>query len=97
MWNLINNLTSKIETDSQIESRITALALWGGKLGVEGSSEKAKGLMDMDNSTVIVGGGGVRGLNGKGKNTIKTLFINNKIKAIKIHKCLISRMAYVNS
>ena len=53
--------------------------------------------MDMDNSTVIVGGGGVRGLNGKGKNTIKTLFINNKIKAIKIHKCLISRMAYVNS
>ena len=53
--------------------------------------------MDMDNSTVIVGGGGVRGLNGKGKNTIKTLFINNKIKDIKIHKCLISRMAYVNS
>ena len=27
----------------------------------------------MDNSVVIVGGGGARGLNGNGKNTIKNL------------------------
>ena len=96
-------MESNQQTNKQNRDRLTdreqdnSSGSMGGKLGVEGSSEKAKGLMDMDNSTVIVGGGGVRGLNGKGKNTIKTLFINNKIKAIKIHKCLISRMAYVNS
>ena len=34
-------------------------------------SEKEKGLMDMDNSVVLAGGRGTRGLNGHGKNTIK--------------------------
>ena len=31
-----------------------------GKEGVEGSSKKEKGLMDVDNSVVIAGGRGVR-------------------------------------
>ena len=38
---------------------------------MEGLSKKEKGLMDMDNSVGIVGGGGLRGLNGNGKNSIK--------------------------
>ena len=38
-----------------------------GGYGVEGSSKKGKGLMDMDNSVVIVGGEGIRGINGNGK------------------------------
>ena len=39
---------------------------------MEGLSKKEKGLMDVDNSVVIAGGeGGIRGLNGNGKNTIK--------------------------
>ena len=36
---------------------------WGG--GIE---QKGKGLMDMDNSVVIIGARGIRGLNGNGKN-----------------------------
>ena len=39
-----------------------------------GLSKKGKGLMDMDNSVVIAGGGGegsIRGLKGNGKNTLK--------------------------
>ena len=42
-------LRSKTETDSQIESRQTAMG--------EGLSKKEKGLMDMDNSVVTVAGG----------------------------------------
>ena len=38
---------------------------------VEGLSKKEKGLMDIDSSVVIVGGGGIRGLNGDGQKTIK--------------------------
>ena len=38
---------------------------------MEGPSKKEKGLMDMDNSVVTVVEGGIRGLNGNGKNTIK--------------------------
>ena len=33
-----------------------------------------KGHVDMDNSMVIAGGGGIRGLGGNGKNTIKIKF-----------------------
>ena len=40
------------------------------KLEVEELSKKEKGLRDMDNSVVIVGGG-IRGLNGNGKKKIK--------------------------
>ena len=50
-------LTSKIETIH----RKQADSLGGGKLEVEGSSKKEKGLMDMDNCVVIVGGGGHKG------------------------------------
>ena len=32
-----------------------------GGLGVEGLSKKEKGLMDVDNSVVIAGGGGYKG------------------------------------
>ena len=51
-------ITSKIETDSQIESRMTAL----GVGGLEGGriKQKEKELMDMDNSVLITG----RGLEG---------------------------------
>ena len=64
-------LTRKIETDSYIESRMTAKG--GGGEWVEGLSKKEKGLMD--NSVVIAGDLGViRGLNGNGKNTIKIKF-----------------------
>ena len=40
---------------------------------MEGLGKKEKGVMDMDNSVVNVGGGGsIRELNDNGKNTIKT-------------------------
>ena len=42
----------------------------GGKR-VEGLSKKEKGLMDMDNSVVVAGGGGIRELNGDGKKYYK--------------------------
>ena len=52
-------LTHKIETDSQIESRLTA---GQGEGRVWGLSKKEKRLMDMDNNVVIAGGGGsIRG------------------------------------
>ena len=38
---------------------------------------KEKGHMDMDNSVVIVGGGGIREINGNGKHTIKNNFKKN--------------------
>ena len=44
---------------------------------MKGLSKKEKGLMDMDNSVVTAGGGGVgriRGLKNNGKNTIKIIF-----------------------
>ena len=47
----------------------------GERVGVEQLSKIARGLMDMDTSVVIAGGAGkgsIRGLNGNGKNTIKT-------------------------
>ena len=47
-----------------MESRLTAL---GEGLGVEGWSKKERGLLDMDNGEVIVGGGGLRGINGNRK------------------------------
>ena len=54
-FNEQTELTSKIETDS--ESRLTALR-WG--YGMEGLSKKEKGLVDMDNRVVIVGGEGCK-------------------------------------
>ena len=47
---------------------------------MEGLGQKEKGLMDMDNSVVIGGGGGevIRGLNGHGKNAIK-FFLKKKV------------------
>ena len=58
---------------------------------MEGSSKKEKGLMDMDNSVVIVGRrGGIRQLNGNVKNTIKgaSLLIHNFIKSIRFIQIL---------
>ena len=52
-------LTSKIEADSWIESRLTALR--DGEEVMERSSKKEKELMDTDNSVLIVGGRGVGG------------------------------------
>ena len=52
-----NELTSKIETDSQMESRLRALG--GGDKGVQGSSQKEKGLLDTDSRVVIMVGRGI--------------------------------------
>ena len=60
-------LTSKTE---RLTDRQQAESSEGEWLGVEGSSKKEKGLMDMDNSVEIAGGGGERWINGNGKNTI---------------------------
>ena len=46
-------LKCKIETESQMEIRMTAKGR--GSEGVEGLSKKEKGLSDMDNSVVIAG------------------------------------------
>ena len=56
-----------MQTDSKIESRMTAVS---GRTGVEKLWKKGKGLMDVENSVVIAGGGVVWGLNDNGKNTI---------------------------
>ena len=53
-WNLMNKLISKTETDSSLDSRMTAKGAHGK--GVEGLNKKEKGLMNVDNSVVIVGG-----------------------------------------
>ena len=37
-------------------------------------SENERGLMDMDNSVMIAGGRGIRGLNSNGESTIKIKF-----------------------
>ena len=52
-------------TDSYMESKTTA-SWWRRDW-----AKKEKGPMDMDNSVVIVGGRGIRGLNGNGKIKIK--------------------------
>ena len=44
---------------------------------VEGLGKKEKGLRDMGNSVVIVGGGHLRRLHGNGKNVIKLNFKKN--------------------
>ena len=49
-------LTRKMWTDSEMESKITASR---DGLGGKGIEQKGKGLMDMDNSGVIAGGRGV--------------------------------------
>ena len=48
-------ITSKIQTDSQMESRLTAL---GGRLRSGGLEQKKKELVDTDNNVMIVGGAG---------------------------------------
>ena len=49
----------------------------GGQLVCGGVECKKIGLMDVDNSVVTAGqGGGVRGMDGNGKNTIKVNFKN---------------------
>ena len=60
------DLTSKTETDSEIESRLTAI---GGR---SGGKANRKGLMDIDKSVVIAGAGCIRGLSGNGNIAIKT-------------------------
>ena len=49
-------LRRKMGTDLQMESRVTARGKV--RLGVEGLSKKKRGLTNMENSVVIVGGGG---------------------------------------
>ena len=44
---------------------------------MEGLGKKEKGLRDMGNSVVIVGGGHLRRLHGNGKNVIKLNFKKN--------------------
>ena len=55
-------LTRKTGTDSWTGSRLTAKESKRCR-----GSKKEKGLGDMSNSVVIVGGGGIRGLNGDGE------------------------------
>lgn len=69
-------LTCKIEIDSQIERRVTALDGGGWKGGR--IKQKRKELVDTDNSMLIVGGGEsgwrwkrVLVINGYSKNTTK--------------------------
>ena len=50
-FNEQTELTSKIETDSQMESRMTVKAQ-SGECSGEGLNKKEKGLMDVDNSVV---------------------------------------------
>ena len=60
------NWTNKQNRERVIDGE-QMTASWGW--GVEGLSEKEKGLMDMDNSVVIAGGLGLREMNGKGEKT----------------------------
>ena len=58
----------------------------GGQLrrGVGSGGTEEKGLMDMDNS-VVIAGGGIRGLNGN-KNTIKKFFYKRNNDAWDLHQ-----------
>ena len=69
-------LTSKIETDSQIESRLTAKG-WGW-LGGEGMEQKGKWTHGQQCHDCR-GEEGIRGLYANGKNTMK-IKEKNKIK-----------------
>ena len=69
MWNPVNKLNK--ENGDRLLGGEQDDSWWGQSLGVEGWSKKEKGLMDMDNSGVTAGGGGIKGLNGNGKNTNK--------------------------
>ena len=80
MWDLMNKtkLTSKIETDSQIQIGWEFSEVCGGG-GTEQKGKK-KELMDRHSNVVIaqgrevVGGGkGCRGINHNGQNTIKVM------------------------
>ena len=62
-----------------------------GEEGVDGSNEKEKGLMNMDNSVVIVVQRGwveveesLSGINTNGKNTIKIINNNKWEKIVKL-------------
>ena len=59
-------------------------------MGVEGLNKKGKGFMDMDNSVLLRGEEGIKGLNGNVKNTIKgeSLLIHNFIKSIRFIQIL---------
>ena len=63
-------LTSRIETDSQVESRMTA-SEWRGKEGrrVEGLSKKDS--LTWTTVRRLLWGGGIRGLKGNEKKTTK--------------------------
>ena len=47
---------------------------WCGKLGVEGLSKKEKDSWAWTTGWWLLGGGGIRGLNGNGKNIIKIIY-----------------------
>ena len=64
-------LTSKTDTDSQMESRMTASG-GQGRAGGGGTEQKGKGTHGHGQQCGdCCSGGSVRGLNGNGKNTIK--------------------------
>ena len=57
MWNLKNKLNCKVKHRQTHKWRADDSG-GGGSQGMEGLSKKIKGLMDLDNSVVIVGEGG---------------------------------------
>ena len=59
------------ENGDRLIDREQVTASGGGRLGVEGSSKKEKGLIDMDNSVVIAGGRGYKAMKWYWKNIIK--------------------------
>ena len=69
-----NERTSKTVTNSETESRLTALG-WEGGWGEGSMSKKEKGLKGMDNSVVTAGREmGIRGINDNGKTYNKNKF-----------------------
>ena len=66
IWNLWTNWTSKENGDRLINGEQDDSRGWGSG-GMEGLSKKEKGLLDMDNSVLILGRGDIRGPNGNGK------------------------------
>ena len=72
-----DELTNKIKTDSQIESRLTAKG--GGKLGSGGIEQKGKRTHGHAQQCVdFWGEDGIGGLNGNGNNTIKIKLKNGQ-------------------